>query len=33
VVSLYVNQHNAPAVGAYRKVGFTQTAEFQTVRF
>lgn len=33
VVSLYVNDWNAPARAAYEKVGFTQTATFSTVMF
>lgn len=33
VVSLYVNEHNAPARRVYEKVGFVQTAEFGTVLF
>ena len=33
VVSLYVNQHNHAAQRAYEKVGFTTTAEFQTILF
>ncbi|MFX0537696.1 GNAT family N-acetyltransferase [Ornithinimicrobium sp. Y1847] len=31
VVSLYVNDFNAPAVATYRRVGFTQTGTFATV--
>jgi predicted GNAT family acetyltransferase len=33
VVSLYVNEWNAPARRAYEKVGFRQTATFATVMF
>lgn len=33
VVSLYVNDFNAPARRAYEKAGFVQTAEFGTVLF
>ena len=33
VVSLYVNEWNAPARRAYEKVGFRETARFATVMF
>ena len=33
VVSLYVNDWNAPARAAYEKVGFTRTATFATLMF
>jgi uncharacterized protein len=33
VVSLYVNDFNAPARAAYRKVGFTQVGTFMSVLF
>lgn len=33
VVSLYVNSYNAPAVAAYRRVGFHQVGTFATVLF
>ncbi|WP_425489940.1 GNAT family N-acetyltransferase [Nocardioides ungokensis] len=33
VVSLYVNDWNAPARRAYEKVGFRETARFATVMF
>jgi predicted GNAT family acetyltransferase len=33
VVSLYVNEHNLPARGAYEAVGFEQTAVFATIMF
>jgi predicted GNAT family acetyltransferase len=33
VVSLYVNEWNAPARRAYEKVGFTETERFATVMF
>jgi uncharacterized protein len=33
VVSLYVNEHNAPARRAYQRAGFEQTATFATVMF
>jgi predicted GNAT family acetyltransferase len=33
VVSLYVNEWNAPARKAYEKVGFVETARFATVMF
>jgi predicted GNAT family acetyltransferase len=33
VVSLYVNAYNAPALGAYRRVGFRQVGTFATVLF
>jgi predicted GNAT family acetyltransferase len=33
VVSLYVNDHNAPARAAYAAVGFEQTALFSTIMF
>ncbi|MGI8522920.1 MAG: GNAT family N-acetyltransferase [Nocardioides sp.] len=33
VVSLYVNEWNAPANAAYRRVGFTQSAVFATIMF
>ena len=33
VVSLYVNDFNAPARAAYQKVGFTQVGEFMSVLF
>jgi uncharacterized protein len=33
VVSLYVNEHNLPARGAYAAVGFEQTAVFSTIMF
>lgn len=32
-VSLYVNDHNAPARAAYARAGFVQTATFSTVMF
>jgi uncharacterized protein len=33
VVTLYVNDYNAPARAAYRRVGFTQTGTFMSVLF
>jgi predicted GNAT family acetyltransferase len=33
VVSLYVNSYNAPALAAYRRVGFRQVGTFATVLF
>ena len=33
VVSLYVNECNAPARAAYERVGFRQTATFATIMF
>ncbi len=33
VVSLYVNDYNAPARGAYRRVGFTESGTFMSVLF
>lgn len=33
VVSLYVNDYNAPALAAYRRVGFQQLGTFATVLF
>jgi predicted GNAT family acetyltransferase len=33
VVSLYVNAYNAPALAAYRRVGFRQVGTFATVLF
>jgi uncharacterized protein len=33
VVSLYVNEFNAPARAAYRRVGFTEVATFMSVLF
>lgn len=33
VVSLYVNEHNAPARRAYESVGFEQTGVFSTIMF
>ena len=33
VVSLYVNDFNAPALAAYRRVGFQQLGTFATVLF
>jgi predicted GNAT family acetyltransferase len=33
VVSLYVNEHNVAARGAYAAVGFEQTATFSTIMF
>ncbi len=33
VVSLYVNEYNAPALAAYRRVGFRQVGTFATVLF
>jgi uncharacterized protein len=33
VVTLYVNDFNAPARGAYRRVGFTQAGTFMSVLF
>ncbi len=33
VVSLYVNDYNAPARAAYRRVGFTQVGTFMSVLF
>jgi predicted GNAT family acetyltransferase len=33
VVSLYVNEWNAPARAAYARVGFEQTATFATLMF
>ncbi|RPF27848.1 DUF4081 domain-containing GNAT family N-acetyltransferase [Georgenia muralis] len=32
-VSLYVNDYNAPALGAYRRVGFRQVGTYATVLF
>lgn len=32
-VSLYVNDYNAPALAAYRRVGFVQTDTFATILF
>lgn len=31
IVSLYVNDYNAPAIAAYRRAGFVQTGTFATV--
>ncbi len=33
LVSLYVNSYNAPALAAYRKVGFRQVGDYATVLF
>lgn len=33
VASLYVNSYNAPALTAYRKIGFKQVGEYATVLF
>jgi predicted GNAT family acetyltransferase len=33
VVSLYVNEWNAPARAAYERVGFRETARFSTIMF
>jgi predicted GNAT family acetyltransferase len=33
VVSLYVNDFNAPARAAYRRTGFRQVGEFMSVLF
>jgi predicted GNAT family acetyltransferase len=33
VVSLYVNDFNAPARAAYRRVGFTEVSTFTSVLF
>ena len=33
VVSLYVNDFNAPARAAYRRVGFSQVGTFMSVLF
>jgi len=33
VVSLYVNDYNAPALAAYRRVGFTERGAFMSVLF
>jgi predicted GNAT family acetyltransferase len=33
VVSLYVNDFNAPARAAYRRVGFTESGTFMSVLF
>ena len=33
VVSLYVNDYNAPARAAYQRVGFEQVGEFMSVLF
>jgi predicted GNAT family acetyltransferase len=33
VVSLYVNDFNAPARAAYRRVGFTEVSTFMSVLF
>jgi predicted GNAT family acetyltransferase len=33
VVSLYVNDYNAPARAAYRKVGFAEVGTFMSVLF
>ena len=33
VVTLYVNDFNAPARAAYRRVGFTETGTFMSVLF
>jgi predicted GNAT family acetyltransferase len=33
VVSLYVNDYNAPARAAYRRVGFTESGTFTSVLF
>jgi predicted GNAT family acetyltransferase len=31
--SLYVNGYNAPALAAYRKIGFQQVGQYATVLF
>lgn len=33
IVSLYVNDYNAPARAAYRRVGFTEVGTFMSVLF
>ena len=33
VVTLYVNDYNAPAMAAYRRVGFTQVGTFASILF
>ncbi len=33
VVSLYVNDYNAPALATYRRVGFEQVGTYATVLF
>jgi predicted GNAT family acetyltransferase len=33
LVSLYVNDFNAPARAAYRRVGFTETGQLMSVMF